>query len=171
VRIKPVTHANGHVTDYEIVERPDAVAVVALRVGMDDAPEVALVRQRRPAVERDLLELPAGIVEPDERDAPERTAARELREETGFVASAFRRLAAEYPSPGYTTEVIHLYLASGLRAADGGQQLDPGESIEVVWLPLDEAIARCLDGAIADGKTILGLCLARDELAGGTTVL
>jgi ADP-ribose pyrophosphatase len=168
VRIKPVTHASGHVTDYEIVVRPDAVAVVALRNGADGAPEVALVRQQRPAVDRELLELPAGLVEPDERGAPERAAARELREETGFDARDLRKLAAEYPSPGYTTEIIHLFLATGLRATGDGQQLDPGEDVTLEWLPLDEAMARCRAGQIADGKTILGLWLARDEVAAGS---
>lgn len=171
VRIHRVIHPNGHVTDYEIVERPDAVAVVALRAGAEEEPEVALVSQRRPAVGQELLELPAGIVEPEEREAPERAAARELREETGYDAGDLRRLAAEYPSPGYTTETIHLYLASALRATPGGQQLDPGEEIRLSWLPLDEAIARCRSSAIADGKTLLGLLLARDELAGGAVTL
>ncbi len=168
VRIKPVTHASGHVTDYEIVVRPDAVAVVALRNGADGSPEVALVRQQRPAVDRELLEIPAGLIEADERDAPERTAARELREETGFDAREIRKLAAEYPSPGYSSEIIHLYIATDLHPADGGQQLDPGEELAVEWLPLDEAMARCRSGEIADGKTILGLWLARDEVAGGS---
>ena len=171
VRVKTVTHPNGHVSNYEIIERPDASAVVALRAGADGAPEVALVSQRRPAVDKDLFEIPAGIVEPDEREHPKRTAARELREETGFEATDIRKLAAEYPSPGYTTEIIHLYLATGLREADGGQQLDPGEQIRASWLPLDEAIARCRSGEITDGKTILGLWLARDELAGGAVTL
>jgi ADP-ribose pyrophosphatase len=171
VRIHRVTHPNGHVTDYEIVERPDAVAVVALRAGAEGEPEVALVSQRRPAVGQDLLEIPAGIVEPEEREAPERAAARELREETGYDAGDLRPLAAEYPSPGYTTEIIHLYLASALRAAPGGQQLDPGEQIRLSWLPLDAAIARCRSGALADGKTLLSLLLARDELAGGAVIL
>lgn len=171
VRLQPVTHANGRTTDYEIVVRPDAAAVVALRLAADGTPEVALVRQRRPAVDRDLWEIPAGLVEPDERDAPERTAARELREETGFDAGAIQVLAAEYPSPGYTTEIIHLYLATDLRAANGGQRLDPGEDLSVLWLPLDEAMARCRNGEITDGKTFLGLWLARDELAGGSLAL
>lgn len=171
VRLKPVMHANGHVTEYEIVVRPDAVAVVALRQGAGTTVEVALVSQQRPAVDRELLEIPAGLIEPDERNAPERAAARELREETGFEAGTVRKLAAEFPSPGYTSEIIHLYVASGLREAAGGQQLDPGEEVRVVWLPLDEAIARCQRGEIADGKTLLGLWMARDELKSGTVTL
>jgi len=171
VRVKRVTHPNGHVSQYEIVERPDAVAVVALRAGADGEPEVALVSQRRPAVGQELLELPAGLIEPDERGHPERTAARELREETGCDADDLRPLIAEYSSPGFTTERISIFVAAGIHEAPGGQQLDPGEQIKVHWTPLDDALAQARDGRISDGKTLLGLWLARDEVAAGSIEL
>lgn len=171
VRVKEITHANGHVSRYEIVERPDAVAVVALRAGEDGEPEIALVSQQRPAVNKELLEIPAGLIEPDERAHPERAAARELREEIGYDAGELRLLVAEYSSPGFATEVISIYAASGLNVSPQGQQLDPGEHITVHWVALDEAVERVRRGEIQDGKTIIGIWLARDEVAGGSATL
>ncbi len=171
VRVKEVTQADGHVMRYEIVERADAVAVVALRPAPDGQPEIALVSQQRPAVNQELLEIPAGLVEPNERAHPERAAARELREEIGYDAGELRLLVAEYSSPGFTTETISIYAASGLKESPEGQQLDSGEQITVHWMPLDEAMERVRRGEIRDGKTILGIWLARDEVAGGSATL
>jgi ADP-ribose pyrophosphatase len=171
VRVKPVTHPGDHVTRYEIVERANSVAIVALRADANGAPEIALVSQRRPAVAKDLLEIPAGLIEPEEKAHPERSAARELREEIGCEAESLRLLVSEYPSPGYTTESISIYLASGLRDLPEGQQLDPGEQIEVRWIALDEAMTLVRKGKIRDGKTVLGIWLARDEVAGGAATL
>src|SRR5262245_56930966 len=98
----------------EIVEHPGAVAIVAVRDAANGAPEVLLVQQYRPAVGRALLEIPAGLLEPGEREAPQVAAARELAEETGYAASDWRLLAHELPSPGFSTERIILYLATGL---------------------------------------------------------
>lgn len=171
VRLKEVKHPNGHVSRYEIVERANAAAVVALRAGEGGEPEIALVSQPRPAVNKELLEIPAGLVEPNEGKHPERTAARELREEIGYNAGELRLLVAEYSSPGFCTEVISIYAATGLKEAPEGQQLDPGEQITVHWIPLDEAVERVRRGEIQDGKTIIGIWLARDEVAGGSATL
>ncbi|HEU5440641.1 MAG TPA: NUDIX hydrolase [Ktedonobacterales bacterium] len=169
IRQIPVTHADGSTTPYEIVGHPDAVAIVAIRY--DPAPtrepyaepRVALVRQRRPAVGKDLLEIPAGLVEPEERDHPDLTAVRELREETGFLASDWQLLTRVFTSPGFTNEAISIYLARSLEQIPGAAP-DPHEIDSLEWMPLAEALNLVRDGAIDDSKSVIGLLLARDAL-------
>jgi ADP-ribose diphosphatase len=159
--------SGGH-TQFDVVEHPDAVAIVALREDPAQAGAllVALVRQERPVIKRHTWELPAGLVNSAEAGQPEQTARRELREETGYEAKATRLLARTYTSPGFTTEAISLYLATDLRQVPGqsGPQ-DPTEIGRVAWLSLGDALARCQSGEIDDSKTMLGLLLARDALA------
>ena len=159
----------GGTQRFEIVEHKDAVAIVAVRRGAGDRLEVALVKQRRPAVDRDLWEIPAGLVDTGKRagtDAQAQalaTAQRELREEIGYAADDWHFLTRELPSPGFSTEAISIYLAMGVHPAPGATpdaSADPTEIAAVRWLPLAEALA---DRTIDDGKTILGLHLA-DEL-------
>jgi ADP-ribose pyrophosphatase len=173
VRREPVHHADGSVSLYEIVDHPDAVAIVALRQEERTDPGessrsgstwlVALVRQMRPAIGKETLELPAGLVEDDETDQPERTAARELEEETGWRAGKWQFLTRQYPSPGFSTEAISIYLARELQPIVGAS-LDTHEIIGLEWLPLRRAIELCRDGSIDDGKTLAGLYLAADSL-------
>jgi ADP-ribose pyrophosphatase len=171
VRVETLPQPVGGTRRFEIVEHPDAVAIVALRQSEPDASgevQVALVRQPRPAIGRDTWELPAGLVRADERtDDPQRTAERELREETGYAARNWQRLIREYPSPGFSTEAITLYLATDLYSAPGeqgseGAGPDSGmdEISAVEWVPLGDALARGQRGEIEDGKTLLGLTLA-----------
>ncbi len=159
VRVETIPSPTGHAQRYEIVEHPDAVAIVALR---DDAavsePQVALVRQSRPALGRETWELPAGLVRTEEREAPQRAAERELREETSYTARTWRQLAREYPSPGFSTEAITIFLATEL---DIDPSLSPDPDILAVeWLPFSQALERARSGVIEDGKTLLGLTLA-----------
>ena len=173
VRREPVHHADGSVSLYEIVDHPDAVAVVALRTGEsrdggesaqpDSSWLVALVRQLRPAIGKETLELPAGLVEEDEGDHPDRTAARELEEETGWRADSWQFLTRHYPSPGFSNEAIWIYLARELQPI-AGASLDSHEIIGLEWMPLGRAIQLCRDGSIDDGKTIAGLFLAAESL-------
>src|SRR5690348_3412098 len=159
----------GGTQRFEIVEHKDAVAMVAVRRGAGDQLEVALVRQRRPAVDRDLWEIPAGLVDGSTSADPLATAKRELREETGYEAEEWHFLTRELPSPGFSTEAISIYLAMGVHPAPGATpdaSADPTEIAAVRWLPLAEALA---DRTIDDGKTILGLHLA-DELLDRTTL-
>jgi ADP-ribose pyrophosphatase len=150
------------------VEHPNAVAIVALREERPGDPTaeplVALVRLRRPAVGGELWEIPAGLVELGERDEPQRTAERELREETGATAARWKLLTREYPSPGFSTESIGIYLATGIELPPTAGPMDHGEIAEARWVPFSEALAMCSSGAIRDGKTLLGLMLARDTL-------
>jgi ADP-ribose pyrophosphatase len=145
------------VLDREIVEHAPGAAILAL----DEQGRVLLVRQHRPAVQADVLELPAGLV--DAGESPEACALRELQEETGYAAEAVDLLLRFYPSPGFCDEVVHVFAARGVRPSpDHG--VDEEEELEVVRLPLDEAIRQVLAG-IADAKTMAGLLAfkARDR--------
>lgn len=135
----------------EVVEHPGASAVVPLT--SDGG--VILVSQFRHAAGVDLLEIPAGTLEPGE--SPEDCAIRELREETGRIAARLEYLTTIFPSPGYSNEVIHIYMAEvGGRAE---QKTEPDEAISIVCLSLDEAIKMIWDRKIRDAKTITGLLM------------
>lgn len=165
VRKEPVPQPNGSTALYDIVDHPDAVGIVAVRTDLGDGERyVALVRQRRPAIHEDTWEIPAGLVDVGEEGDPLKTAMRELREETGFDGGTFVFLHKHYPSPGFMNEAISVYLATDLRAAPGAPAPDPNEIESLEWKPLTEAMAMCWRGEIDDGKTVIGLWLARDKL-------
>ncbi len=133
----------------EIVEHPGAVAIVA--VDSDDT--VALVRQRREAARKLLLELPAGTLE--EGESPLESARRELEEETGLTGGTWRELAAFYTTPGFCRERMHLFAAEGVERGDASPEDD--EDLEVVRWRVDEIPERL--GEIEDAKTLAGLLL------------
>lgn len=135
----------------EVVQHPGAVAIVAI----DDADRVVLVRQWRHAVGRALWELPAGTRDPDE--PPDHTAERELAEETGLRASSLRPLVAASLTPGYSTEVMHFYVATGL--TEGPTDRDVDERMDVAHLTRSE-VAGLIRAGDVDVKTIAGLALA-----------
>jgi ADP-ribose pyrophosphatase len=149
LRLKYLAQPDGRTHLREIVEHAPGAAVVAV----DADGQVLLVRQLRPAVDAYLLELPAGLVDPGEQ--PIDCARRELEEETGYTAQRLEPLVRFYTSPGFTTELIHIFVATGLRAC----LVDPDEEeeIELVRMPVERAISQVLDGEISDAKTIAGL--------------
>lgn len=169
VYLQPIVRPSGKTVSYEVVAHPDAAAIVAVRLSSEGSsatdPEIALVRQDRPAIGKETWEIPAGLVKPDETD-PQQTALRELREETGYDGGKLQFLNRHYPSPGFTNECIWIYLATELQIASGSPAPDPNEIMQLEWKPLSEAMAMCLNGMIDDGKTIIGLWLARDVLRG-----
>ena len=140
---------DGSLGEREYIKHPGAVAVVAL---FDDA-SVLLERQFRYPARREFIEIPAGKLEPGE--PPLETAKRELLEETGYVAAEWTRLGAISTAIGYADEQIGLFLARGLGLQ--AQKLDAGEFLEVLRVPLDEAIAMIGDGRITDSKSVAGL--------------
>ncbi|HEX6800778.1 MAG TPA: NUDIX hydrolase [Ktedonobacterales bacterium] len=169
VRVETLPEPNGGTTRFEIVQTADAVAVVAVRRGSSGsgAHEVLLVRQLRPAVGRELWEIPAGIMDHPGEDDPAVTAARELAEETGYAADEWRLLTRELPSPGFSTEAISIFLATGVHPAAGalaGTPSDPTEIERVRWVSLAGALRDVQSGALDDGKTVLGLTLAAAAL-------
>lgn len=140
---------DGRPCTREVVEHPGGAAVLCVREG-----KVLLVRQFRYSYGEELLEIPAGKLDPGEE--PIRAAARELEEETGFTAS-LEPLTVFYPTPGYTNEKIYIYLAKEIHG--GTQRLDDGEFLDVLQLPLEEALRMVNEGQIKDGKTIAALLL------------
>jgi ADP-ribose pyrophosphatase len=141
---------------FQVMRHPGGVAVLPLH---GDG-TVTLVRQLRPAVELQLLELPAGRLSPGEE--PALCGRRELVEETGLVAEMFTPLGFIHPSPGVLDEVIHLFLATGLTQDETDQE--EYEDIESVRLPFAEAVQMARDGRISDGKTIAALFRAEGLL-------
>ena len=152
LRVDRVKLPDGRSAVREVVEHAAVVAIVAL----DSRGNVLLVRQYRLPVKQALLEIPAGGV--DSGESAEEAAQRELQEETGQRAGRLERLGSFFASPGYCDEYMHLYLATELEPA--ALAADADESIEVVRLPLDEALQLIERGEICDAKTIVGLWAA-----------
>ena len=157
--VDEVEEPSGRHSVREVVRHPGGAMVVPL---LDDG-RVILVCQFRYPFQAFIVECPAGKRAGDE--APETCAARELREETGYIASSMEKLTAIQTTPGFCNEVLHLFLARGLSPAPGGQQLEETEqNLTLLTVPLAEAVAMVEDGRIADGKTICGLLLAERRL-------
>lgn len=131
------------------IRHPGAVAIVALT----ETGEVVLERQYRYPVARDMVEIPAGKLEPGEDHLE--TGKRELLEETGYAAASWTHLGQIHNAIGYADEAIELWLATGLEKREA--KLDEGEFLEVFTLPFEEALAMAADGRISDVKTIVGL--------------
>lgn len=162
VREDEVETPDGHRSTREYIQHPGAVVVLA----MDDGETVILERQWRHALGAVVIELPAGKIDPGE-DALA-CAQRELLEETGYVARHWRELATLHPCVGYSDERLTLYLARGLRHE--GARPDEGEHLEVLTLPLGEALRWIREGRITDAKSVAGLLLGdqlRREERGG----
>lgn len=149
LNVDTVTLPNGVTVDLEVVRHPGAAAVVPLK---DDG-TVVLIRQFRHAAGGFIYEIPAGKLHPGED--PLNCALRELEEEVGYKASSFELLASIFTAPGFTDEVIRVYQATGL--VKGRQHLDRDEVLEIVEMPLSDAIGKIEDGTIRDAKTIVGL--------------
>jgi ADP-ribose pyrophosphatase len=151
-----VRYPDGAEREYDVVQHPGAVTMVPV----DGEGNIWLVEQYRYAIKDTLLELPAGTLEPHE--APEVSAIRELREEIGVTADSLKKIGELYLAPGYSSEFMHIYLATDLREAP--LEKDVGEFIEVVKIPADEVYQMIVEDKIRDGKTIAGLALARPQI-------
>lgn len=147
LQIDDVELPNGKTSKREIIKHPGAVAVLAL------TPEnkIVLVEQYRKPMERALVEIPAGKLEPGEK--PEVTAIRELEEETGYECNRLDHIISFYTSPGFADELIHLYLATGLRKKENPRSADEDEFVELIEVSLEEAIQLVKEQKIFDAKT------------------
>lgn len=137
---------DGQTHQRDVVVHRGAVVILPM-LGPDHA---VLIRNHRPAINRELWELPAGTLEPDE--PPASAAARELVEETGYRACSLWPFGSMYSAPGFCTELLHVFIATGLRHV--GQSLDATESITVEVIPWVRTMQMMREGAIVDAKTI-----------------
>ena len=129
----------------------------SLLVAITDEGKVLMERQYRKAFEKALLELPAGRTDPGEE--PEVTAARELREETGYTAGSVKHMLTFYPTCGYSNETLHIYICRDL--TPGETHWDDSECLELFEFDPDELIEMIMRNEIKDAKTIIGLLYAR----------
>jgi ADP-ribose pyrophosphatase len=152
--VDQVEFENGKSTVREVVEHRGAAAIVPI---LDDD-NVVLVRQFRYAADSNLLEIPAGTLEPDEN--PDDCATRELEEETGYRSGEVKKILECYVAPGYSTERIHFYLAR--RLVRTAMRTEEDERINVEIIPLADALQRIRLGHIQDAKTVCGLYRASE---------
>jgi ADP-ribose pyrophosphatase len=146
---------SGGVSYREIVEHNGGAVAVAIT---NDG-KVVLVRQFRKALERAVLELPAGKIEKGEE--PLETIIRELKEETGYTAGNIKFLTAFNPSVGYTNETLYIYIATDL--IPGETNFDENEAMDILEVDFEEVHNMVVRGEISDGKTMLGILLAKNH--------
>jgi nudix-type nucleoside diphosphatase (YffH/AdpP family) len=147
---------NNRVHTFDLVKHHGAVTILPV----DQQGNIWFVRQFRVGAGETLLELPAGVLE--EGEAPERTAAREIREEIGMAARNIEKLGEFYMVPGYSTEKMHAYLATEL--FESTLPGDEDEDLERVSIPIEKVYAMIHSGQMLDGKTIATLFLAQPKL-------
>ena len=140
---------DGTKTIREVVTHKEGAAIVAV----NDNKELLLVNQYRYPVDRDVVEIPAGLI--DEGESPLEAAKRELKEEIGAEGYSFISLGQAYPSPGYTQEIIHLYACKIKNI--GNQQLDQGEFLNVEKIHIDKAVEMVLNNQLPDSKTQIAI--------------
>lgn len=152
VTLDTVEVSNGNLATREVVHHNGGAGVVAVNT----KGEIALIKQFRYALGKILIEIPAGKIEPGED--PFNTALRELEEEAAVTAQRIVPFGEIIPTCGYCTEIIYLYLATGLNPSV--QNLDEDEFVEVFWIPLEQAAKMVMDGEITDSKSALGILKA-----------
>jgi ADP-ribose pyrophosphatase len=150
--IHDVMLENNKVAEREVISHPGGVAVIPVTYNK----EIYLVNQFRKPYESEVLEIPAGKLDPGED--PLVCAKRELREETGMSAKELTYIGSFATTPAFTNEIIYLYLATGLMS--GQDSTDPDEFIEVEKRPLTDLLNGIEQGEIQDAKTIIALLMA-----------
>jgi ADP-ribose pyrophosphatase len=158
LRVDTVRTADGRQSTREIVEHDDCVGIIPI----DAENNVLLVKQYRLAAGRELLETPAGGIDPGE--SPEAAVVREMREETGLRPRKVERLAGFYLSPGFSSEYMHLFLATDMEPAPLSSEDTAG--IEVVKVPVARIPEIISSGKIEDAKSVAGLLMYLDRIKG-----
>lgn len=153
IRKDKVTAVGGKTAYRDILEHNGGAVILAVQ---EDG-KILMVKQFRKALEREVLELPAGKI--DGNEDPMDTATRELQEETGYTAKNIRHLTTITPSCGYTTELLYIYFCTDL--TPGETHFDDTEDLDLYEYTADELVRMILDGSIQDAKTIAGILYAR----------
>lgn len=151
---------DGTTAKRELVDHNGGVGVVAIT----EKDEILMVRQFRAPYKETIYEIPAGKLEKNEDSR--KAGERELEEECGVKAENIFELGKIYPTPGYCSEIIHLYGASNL--TESAQMLDEGEFLDVYRIPLEEAFEKCMNGEFKDAKTIIGIMKIREMKHNGS---
>ncbi len=156
LQVHDVQLANGMMSKREVIHHSGAVAVAVT----DDQNNVLLVRQFRLPAGKEMWEIPAGTLEPDEE--PEACAIREVQEETGYKPVSLISLGGIHPAPGYTTEFIHIYWAR--EVIESALEMDEDEFVEADWKPIAKVLDMITSGEITDSKTITAILRVAREL-------
>ncbi|USK32422.1 NUDIX hydrolase [Bacillus sp. F19] len=157
--LEEVELPNGKTSTREIIKHPGAVAVIAIT----KENKIVMVQQYRKAMERVLVEIPAGKLEKGEQ--PEVTAKRELEEETGYTTESLQHLLSFYTSPGFADELVHLYFTEELQILTEKAELDEDEFVDVLEVTLEEAQQMIDDQRIFDAKTAYAVQYLQLKLA------
>ena len=151
LKVDDVTLPNGETSKREIVNHPGAVAIIAIT----SEGKLVVVEQYRKALERSIIEIPAGKLEPGE--LPEITAARELEEETGYGCNELTYLQSFATSPGFADEIIHLFIARGLYKIENRAAMDEDEFVELMEITVEEGERMIAQQKIFDAKTAFAI--------------
>ena len=156
IKLRDVILENGQASKRELVCHNGGAAVLPL----DNEGNLYLIKQYRAPFEQEILEIPAGKLEP--KEDPFLAAKRELQEETGFTAKNYTNLGEFYPTVGFCDEIIYLYMATDLSL--GNQSLDEDEFVTVEKMPFETVYQMCINGQIKDGKTLVAILKAKAYL-------
>ena len=151
LQVDDVTLPNGKLSKRELIKHPGAVAIIPIT----KENKIVLVEQYRKPLEKSIVEIPAGKLEPGEK--PESTAIRELEEETGYTARNVTKLTSFYTSPGFADELMHIYFAKDIEKLEVPPAMDEDEFVEILELSLDEAKKLVEEQRIHDAKTIYAI--------------
>ncbi len=151
LQVDEVKLPNGKTAKREIIKHPGAVAIIAVT----DENKIVMVEQFRKALEKTIIEIPAGKLEKGEE--PLACAKRELEEETGYDCESIERLNSFYTSPGFADEIVHVYLAKGLTKKENAAGLDEDEFVNLMELTLDQAQLAIKEERICDAKTVFAV--------------
>lgn len=160
LRVEEVELPDGNKAQRELIRHPGAVSIIPIT---EDG-KLVLVEQYRKALERTLIEIPAGKIDPGE--VPEVTAVRELEEETGYGAKEFTYIQSFATSPGFANEVIHLYLARDLYPIENPAAGDEDEFIGLMEVTIEQAEEMVASGKIFDAKTAFAILYVKNLLKG-----
>ena len=163
VTVDEVKLPNGQTTQRELVFHHGGVGIIAIT----DENKMVFVRQFRKPLEKVILEIPAGKIDPGEGDHPEETGRRELEEETAYQCQALQHLASMYLSPGFSNEMLHIYWAKNIKKTAHPKAQDEDELIELYELTLAEAEQAVVDQQICDAKTLYAVNWWKLQVAQG----